>query len=153
MGQPKTLTQASFDVLVREHLVPVFKRYGFKKSALNWYIRRDEQPGGWGIINLQKSAFGNRNHITFTFNLAVMHDREPEHASKRRSHACAEQQTRIGRLHPSNLDTWWDLKEPKPGGKELPDQVLEIAEEVCPLLERKAIPWVLTRLAGPPVVG
>jgi hypothetical protein len=153
MGQSKTLTQASFDVLVREHLVPVFKRYGFKKSALNWYIRRDEQPGGWGIINLQKSAFGNRNHITFTFNLAVMHDREPEHAAKRRSHACAEQQDRIGSLLPRSRYSWWDLEQPKRGGKALPAQVLKIAEEVCPLLERKAIPWVLTRLAGPPVVG
>ena len=153
MGQSKTLTQASFDVLVREHFAPVFKRYGFKKSALNWYIRREEQPQGWGVINLQKSSFGNRNHITFTFNLAVMHDREPEHAAKRRAHYWGEQQIRVGRLHPSKLDTWWDLEQPKRGGKALPLQMAEIAEEVCPLLEREAIPWVLTRLAGPPVVG
>lgn len=71
---PPTPTQHAFDALVREHIAPFLKNHGFRKTGLNWHLRRENPVSGWGAINIPKSVYGDRNHINFTVNLGVWFD-------------------------------------------------------------------------------
>ena len=64
----KTATQIKFDTIIKEGLSSLLKPLSFKKKALNYY-RQLAEVGH--IINIQKSSYGNRNHIRFRINIGI----------------------------------------------------------------------------------
>ena len=64
----KTDTQIKFDTVVKEGFTPLLKPLSFKKKALNYY-RRLAEVGH--IINIQKSSYGDRDHIRFRINIGI----------------------------------------------------------------------------------
>ena len=64
----KTDTQIKFDTIVKEGFTSLLKPLSFKKKALNYY-RRLAEVGH--IINIQKSSYGNRDHIRFRINIGI----------------------------------------------------------------------------------
>ena len=64
----KTDTQIKFDTIVKEGFTPLLKPLSFKKKALNYY-RRLAEVGH--IINIQKSSYGDRDHIKFRINIGI----------------------------------------------------------------------------------
>ena len=64
----KTDTQIKFDTIVKEGFTPLLKPLSFKKKALNYY-RRLAEVGH--IINIQKSSYGDRDHIRFRINIGI----------------------------------------------------------------------------------
>ena len=64
----KTDTQIKFDTIVKEGFTSLLKPLSFKKKALNYY-RRLAEVGH--IINIQKSSYGDRDHIRFRINIGI----------------------------------------------------------------------------------
>ena len=64
----KTDTQIKFDTIVKEGFTLLLKPLSFKKKALNYY-RRLAEVGH--IINIQKSSYGDRDHIKFRINIGI----------------------------------------------------------------------------------
>ncbi len=64
----KTDTQIKFDTIIKEGFTPLLKPLSFKKKALNYY-RRLAEVGH--IINIQKSSYGDRDHIKFRINIGI----------------------------------------------------------------------------------
>jgi len=64
----KTDTEIKFDTIVKEGFTPLLKPLSFKKKALNYY-RRLAEVGH--IINIQKSSYGDRDHIKFRINIGI----------------------------------------------------------------------------------
>ena len=64
----KTDTQIKFDTIVKEGFTPLLKPLSFKKKALNYYRQLAEV--GY-IINIQKSSYGDRDHIKFRINIGI----------------------------------------------------------------------------------
>ena len=64
----KTDTQIKFDTIIKEGFTPLLKPLSFKKKALNYY-RQLAEVGH--IINIQKSSYGNRDHIRFRINIGI----------------------------------------------------------------------------------
>lgn len=71
----KKPAQHRFDSMVKDHLAPLLKAAGFKKQGLNFRRRWGEDgTGGWHVINIQKSQWGNRDLVNFTVNLGLACD-------------------------------------------------------------------------------
>ena len=64
----KTDTQIKFDTVVKEGFTPLLKPLSFKKKALNYYRQLSEVGH---IINIQKSSYGDRDHIKFRINIGI----------------------------------------------------------------------------------
>ena len=64
----KTDIQIKFDRIVREGFTPLLKPLSFKKKALNYYCWLTEVGH---IINIQKSSYGDRDHIKFRINIGI----------------------------------------------------------------------------------
>ena len=64
----KTDTQIKFDTIVKESFTPFLNPLSFKKKALNYY-RWLAEVGH--IINIQKSSYGDKNHIRFRINIGI----------------------------------------------------------------------------------
>lgn len=66
---PKTSIQTQFDHFVSQQLWPAFKARGYRKTGNNF---RYYEASGWGkILQLQKSQYGDRDHISFTINTGL----------------------------------------------------------------------------------
>ena len=68
----KTDIQTKFDTIVKEGFTPLLKPLSFKKKALNYYRQLSEVGH---IINIQKSSYGNRDHIRFRINIGIFEPR------------------------------------------------------------------------------
>lgn len=128
-----------FDVWLREHVHPVLRKAGFAKSGSTFHRRG---PDGWSVINFQRSQFGTRDKVTFYVNVAVALDRllvkdgiDP--ARKPPAHK-SNWQARIERLAGPGTPTQWEVV----GSTDLD----RLTQEVVPLLERSAVPFIETRL-------
>lgn len=65
----KTDVQLHFDQLVTKVLWPAFKARSYKKTGNNF--RYYDELGRGKIVNIQKSAFGDRHAISFTMNMGL----------------------------------------------------------------------------------
>ena len=63
-----TDTQIKFNTVVKEGFTPLLKPLSFKKKALNYYRQLSEVGH---IINIQKSSYGDRDHIRFRINIGI----------------------------------------------------------------------------------
>lgn len=64
----KTLTEKKFDRVIKEGFHEVLKPLGFKKKANNFYLQRQDLGQ---IINIQKSGYFSKDHISFTINTGL----------------------------------------------------------------------------------
>jgi hypothetical protein len=109
----KTVTEQNFDVIIKDCFQTILKPLGFKKKGNNFY--RQLQDLGQ-IINVQKSSFYSKDHISFTINTGLFipeywltfytyHDGTiPDYPTEP---ICAIRQ-RIGKLK-YNIDKWFDI--------------------------------------------
>lgn len=111
----KTISELKFDKIIKDGFHEILKPLGFKKKANNFYLKLDTIGQ---IINVQKSAFGNKDSISFTINTGIFvpeywlafynysdkglpdYPTEPECLIRKR----------IGDLR-NQHDTWYDIKE------------------------------------------
>jgi hypothetical protein len=134
----KTSVQTRFDSLVSSVLWPEFKVRGYRKTGNNFRLYN---TAGWGkIVNIQKSAFGNRNDISFTVNTGlylVKADTMFETAKEEKftEPGCLVRK-RIGQLNGLQKDLWYSLDEQTPP-EELESRVLEDSKSfIIPYLDR-----------------
>ncbi|MBF9222791.1 DUF4304 domain-containing protein [Hymenobacter ruricola] len=112
----KTEVQTQFGQLVSEVIWPEFKARNYRKTGNNFRIYHSD---GWGkILNIQKSAYRDRNEISFTINTGLYLVKadtmfEEPRAAKFLEPDCLVR-NRIGRLNGSNHDLWYDLNELTP---------------------------------------
>lgn len=110
----KTDVQIRFDQLVTKVLWPAFKARGYQKTGNNF---RYYDPLGWGkIVNVQKSAFGDRHAIRFTVNTGLYlaeADRQwtGRIAADRFLEPDCLLRARVGGLSGSGQDVWYELTE------------------------------------------
>lgn len=110
----KTDVERDFDALVSLIIWPLFKQRDYKKSGNNF---RFYDTSGWGkIVNFQKSAFYDKNHINFTINIGLyLPEAEKFHCNQQSNEKFSEAscivRKRIGRLIRENKDLWFDLNE------------------------------------------
>jgi hypothetical protein len=108
----KTAVQTQFDELIRHVLWPPFKARGYHKTGSNfrWY-----DPAGWGkIVNVQKSQYGDRDHVSFTLNTGLY---LPEAERLWTGRATNERflepncliRQRVSQLKTPGADVWYDL--------------------------------------------
>jgi hypothetical protein len=64
----KTISELKFDKIIKDGFHEILKPLGFKKKANNFYLKLDTLGQ---IINVQKSAWGNKNNIDFTINTGI----------------------------------------------------------------------------------
>lgn len=150
MSKNKTESQTQFDKLVSEVIWPGFKKCGYRKAGNNF---RYYDLAGWGkILNIQKSAFGDRNSISFTLNTGLY---LPEAERLWMGHASNEKflesdcliRKRISRLKASH-DLWYELSDPS-GFDQLGHSVeQDVGSYVLPYLGRVTdIDDILSQLA------
>lgn len=109
----KTSVQTRFDYLVSSVLWPEFKVRGYRKTGNNF---RFYNTTGWGkIVNIQKSAFGNRNDVSFTINTGLYLAKADTMFEKAKEERFTEPdclvRKRIGQLNGSQKDLWYNLNE------------------------------------------
>lgn len=109
----KTITEQSFDIIIKECFHAILKPLNFKKKGNNFY--RPLKDLGQ-IINIQKSTFYSKDHISFTINIGLFipeywqvfytyhNGVVPEYPIEP---LCAIRQ-RIGQLK-HNTDSWFEL--------------------------------------------
>lgn len=151
MSTPKTWAQQAFDRLLSEHLSPLMKQSGYKKTGANWRIRREEEPAGWGVVNLQKSQWGSRDEIRFTINLAVRWDCVPwpvgiEISARGPAHYHCHVHERLGFLQDDPGDLWWEIDGGPWSPGEGPDCLDPVVASLIPLLRDRGLPWVYRNL-------
>ncbi|GAO43346.1 DUF4304 domain-containing protein [Flavihumibacter petaseus] len=64
----KTTSELKFDKILKDGFYEILKPLGFKKKANNFYLKLYSIGQ---IINVQKSAFGNKDSISFTINTGI----------------------------------------------------------------------------------
>lgn len=69
----KTPAELKFDRLIKEGFYEILKPFGFKKKKNNFYLKCQDLGQ---IINIQKSSWNSKDHISFTVNTGVF---LPEH--------------------------------------------------------------------------
>lgn len=151
-SQDKTWAQQTFDRLVREHVAPLMKRHGYKKAGLNWRLRREDDPTGWGVVNIQKSSWGNRDEILFYVNLGVWWDDLPAPSDPRcgpsgPNESSCHIRARLGSLADDGQDLRWDIESDRlaHAGEGCLQPILKT---LIPLLEERGLPWIERRLTA-----
>lgn len=97
--------------MVRDQIWPALKALGFKRTRYNFHRAVGRN---WEVVNLQKSAYSDRDDLRFTVNLAVGLDRTRDDRwaeGKRPPEYKCQLRMRIGDLlnGPDSRDLWWDL--------------------------------------------
>lgn len=132
-------TQQHFKTIVSDELWPWLSERGFLKRAQTFHRR---VGGDWEVINVQRSAFSDRDDIRFTVNLGVAYaqlrevDLERWAAGQRPGENSAHLRIRIGTLI-DRQDRWWQVGPatiPSTTGRELTDA-----------LSTFGIPWLEAR--------
>lgn len=138
-------TQDAYRVLVNEYLSPALRELGFKGSGGKYRMPSDTHLA---LLELQKSAFGDRNEMTFTANLFVVprdswqptgkqiniYGLRPKSGTVRDG----SEHARLGVLAAAdNRDRWWPLK---------PNTDLAaVAASFLADLEHVGLPWMKAR--------
>ena len=133
----KTVTEQNFDIIIKDCFQTILRPLGFKKKGNNFY--RQLQDLGQ-IINIQKSSFYSKEHISFTINTGLFipeywltfytyHNGEiPEYPTE----PICEIRQRIGRLK-YNIDKWFDI--------ELSTDIAELKKEMTDNVLNYILPY------------
>lgn len=136
----KTVSENKFDKIIKDGFHEVLKALSFKKKANNFYLKLDTLGQ---IINVQKSAWGNKNNIDFTINTGIFvpeywlafydfsnkglpdYPTEPECLIRKR----------IGTLR-NQHDTWYHIKENTDEEQLIVEMRKNLTEFILPYLDR-----------------
>jgi len=135
---PKTPIQERFDNLVSKIIWHQFKARGYRKTGNNF---RFYNIDGWGkIVNIQKSAFGDKNDICFTINTGLYLPEadtifETPRGEKFLEPDCLVRK-RIGKLNGLQGDLWYDLNENTPPNDLEGTISHDFSQFILPYLER-----------------
>jgi len=140
--------------MLRDEIAPELRAAGFKGSGQGFELPSESH---WAVLGFQKSAWSDRQRVTFTVNLTVVaravwangRRRWPELPEKpgpnwglppmmESAFDTGYWHSRIGQLMPGNLDQWWELDASKDSGA--------VAAEVVQSIRTYAIPEMRTRL-------
>lgn len=134
----KTAAEQKFNSIVKEAFQKVLKPLGFKKKRFNFY----RNLGTVGhIINIQKSVYGDKNHIRFTVNNSIFsatywnaeyNYKNEEHPPEFPTEPVALFRKRLGDLI-DGTDIWWEID----GNTDEEVLIEELREHVEQLL----LPW------------
>ena len=107
----KTEVQSQFEQLVSKPVWSEFKACGYRKTGNNFRIYN---PDGWGkIVNIQKSAYSDRNEIKFAINTGLYLAKADTIFAEPRAERFLEPdcliRTRVGYLNGGNHDSWYEL--------------------------------------------
>jgi Domain of unknown function (DUF4304) len=117
-----------YDAMIREEIRPLLAPLGFRKRR-NRFVREHDE--GWQAVDFQASAWGSRDEVRFTINLAV-------HVTALGTSRGAEHvHVRIGSLMDPRGDHWWDLDDST--------DTAALGAELRELLERLGLPWLEAR--------
>ncbi|MFP5042910.1 DUF4304 domain-containing protein [Parasediminibacterium sp. JCM 36343] len=136
----KTVTEQNFDIIIKDCFQPILKPLGFKKKGNNFYR---QLPDLGQIVNVQKSSYFSKEHISFTINTGLFipeywltfytyHNGEiPTYPTEP---DCAIRQ-RIGKLK-YNIDKWFDI-EPTSNINDLKTEATDnVLNYIAPYFER-----------------
>lgn len=133
----KTEMQSQFEQLVSKVVWPMFKARGYRKTGNNFRIYN---PDGWGkIVNIQKSAYSDRNEISFTINTGLYLAKADTIFAEPRAEKFLEPdclvRTRVGYLNGNNRDLWYELTvQSQP--QQIPQQVMhDVTQYILPYLD------------------
>lgn len=134
------VAQDLYDEMVRNSIAPRMKARGFKKTRTNFH--RNVGPN-WEVVNLQRSAYSEADHVSFTVNLGVAFESIREavrpsgwkQGTRPTEYACHLRQ-RLG-LVLGDRDIWWDI---------FPEtDVPALGDAVAEAIERFGLPWLERR--------
>lgn len=138
-ASPQDVTaQEKFDELVRDGVWPFLRAQDFKRTKANFHRAVGDN---WQVVNLQKSAWSDRDSVRFTVNLAVAFDRLRDGVhdwaeGKRPPESRCHLRERLGFLL-RDEDVWWDV-DPR-------TDVAALADTINTALEQYALPWLDAR--------
>ena len=124
------------DEIIKQGLVPLLKKEGFKKKSRNFYREHNNRVE---IINIQASQFNEGNNGKFTINVGVYYPdiakitEAPSVKGIPKEYNCTIRE-RIGSLTPENKDQWWEIN----GSKNDFDISMIITQQV----EELCLPWL-----------
>jgi hypothetical protein len=124
--------------VVRDGVWPFLKERGFKRTKASFHRPVEDN---WEVVNLQKSAYSDRESVTFTVNLAVGLGRLREGArdwadGKRPAENRCHLRERLG-LMLTGDDVWWTVDEAT--------DHRALADTINTALERYGLPWLAAR--------
>jgi Domain of unknown function (DUF4304) len=136
----KTQSELKFDKIIKEGFHEILKPLGFKKRAYNFYLQLDTIGQ---IINVQKSAYGNKDSIRFTINTGIF---VPEywlacynHSGKGLPDFPTEPEClirkRIGILR-NQHDTWYNVDERADERQLIAEMRTNLADFILPYFNR-----------------
>lgn len=136
----KTVSEIKFDKIIKDGFHEILKPLGFKKKGNNFYLKLDSIGQ---IINVQKSAFGNKDSISFTINTGIF---VPEYwlafynySDKGLPDYPTEPQClirkRIGNLR-NQHDTWYDVNERTDEQQLIAEMRKNLTEFILPYFNR-----------------
>jgi hypothetical protein len=140
--------------MLRDEIAPALRASGLKGSGQRFVVPSESH---WALLGFQKSAWSDRQRLTFTVNLTVVaHDVWAN--ARQRLPQLPEQpganwglppnmksaldtgywHARIGDLMPGNLDRWWELR--------ATEDYTAVAAETVEAIRTYAIPEMRKRL-------
>jgi hypothetical protein len=148
MSRPQIWTEYQFDRLVLDHLAPVLKAHGFRKSVHTWQLRRPGAPTMWGVVNLEKHRDNSLYDIRFTINLGVRVSAEPWTVRWWPGISHCDERVRIGELIGQGPELWWRIVPATTGPRSGVRCVEPQTPEFLPLVQDVGVRWVKDRLAA-----
>ena len=135
-----------YAAMIKDRLSPALRAEGLTGSGGRYAIPSDTH---WALIGFQKSAFGDRDDVRFTFALlvvrkddwaaAVAEDKRPKPVpSAITLYGDPVRSTRIGRLVGEGQDKWWQIQ----SGVEIEPVVTDVLDD----LRSAGLPWLRDQL-------
>jgi hypothetical protein len=136
----KTLSEIKFDKIISEGFHELLKPLGFKKKGNNFYLRLDTIGQ---IVNVQKSAFGNRDNISFTINTGIFvsvvwlafFDKTEKGIPEYPNEAECLIRKRIGNLRKQS-DIWFEIQEHTDEQQLIEEIRINLKEFILPYFDR-----------------
>ena len=142
-----TIVQEKLKKIVDEHLGPLLKHHGFKKSEKTFV---KFSPPYWLVVNVQSSMWNSASTGKFTVNIArhdTRYDEEPQSKPPKYYEAKPFMPVRIGELI-SGEDKWWVLDKHTDANEVGRELAMIIANKALPCLSEwgtdKAVHWNLS---------
>jgi hypothetical protein len=147
--------QDLFKLMLRDEVAPALRASGLKGSGQRFELPSESH---WALLGFQKSAWSDRQRLTFTVNLTVV-ARSVWTNGRRRWSQLPEQpgpnwalppmmesafdtgywHARIGELMPGNLDRWWEVNATPDSGAVAAEVVEAIVEYALPEMRERLL--------------
>ncbi len=133
-----TDASVAFRTWLSSYVRPALGERGYSRTGSTFHRRA---PEGWGVVNFQKSQFGDSRRARFTVNLGVALDRlsaargdDPDR--KPQEHRCVWR-CRIGALLGDAADRWWTIDEGTDLEALTAEVILPVVDVGLPLVDER----------------